>query len=106
MDLSRENGWMGWMVRRPALDDKPVLLMREGWEAPSVMARKDVAPETNAVGLYWKRTGIYSEAEAKMDPSMLAQLEPTYGMGLSGILGALAGRGGIHSQFGCSMGSL
>jgi hypothetical protein len=111
MDLSREDVWMDWMVRKPALDDKPVLLMREGWESPLVMTRKDMNPETNSYGLYWKRTGIYSEAEAKMDPSMLVQLESTYGMGLSGFLGNVLGCqqgqfGNLGSQLGAFQGIL
>jgi hypothetical protein len=90
MLLRREDGWMEWAMMSPALADAPVQVMREGWEKPLVIIKAGMDGDTNLADLYWKRTGIYRELEAKIHPAALAQLESCCG-GYSGMLGSLFG---------------
>lgn len=55
-----EDGWHSWMYTTPP-DKKMIMWTRDGWDSPSVGYRKDVHPEANVNGLYWKLTGIGRE---------------------------------------------
>lgn len=55
--MSTEEGWREWALEGPP---RGVLLQvtRSGWEKVMIAREKDIDPMANAVGLYWKLTGI------------------------------------------------
>ena len=74
MRLPQEEGWLEWQRCAPCLD-LPIEITRDNWpENRKVVRRKDLSDEFNCVGLYWRPTGIYREAQRKMPPAVGAQL--------------------------------
>lgn len=58
-ELKPEDGWNHWIWGAPP--DVLIQVNREGWHSPSVLYPKDVHPEANINGLYWRLTGIGKE---------------------------------------------
>lgn len=74
MRLPQEEGWMEWQRCAPLLD-LPIEITRDNWpENRKVVRRKDLSDEFNRVGLFWRPTGIYREAQRKMSPEVHQQL--------------------------------
>ena len=60
----RKDGWIDWLGCPPPA--KTLIVMQRfgnhAWDGPSVGYREQMSAEANAVGLYWKLTGIAKEA--------------------------------------------
>lgn len=88
--------WLDWSIVSPALRDKPVICRRNDADWERVVTADEMRPETNVAGLFWKRTGIYKEAQARMPIEGYQQLNSMHGN--SGFLA------GIGASLGSSLG--
>ena len=66
--LSRDEGWMSMLAVSPVWDDCPIEITRAEWVGSMVLCEKDLSPEDNLVGLYWRTTGIYRERMSNNPP--------------------------------------
>jgi hypothetical protein len=49
------DGWIPWMHRTSTLTSwKSIEMMRRDWPYPQTAAIRDIPPEMNVTGLYWR----------------------------------------------------
>lgn len=53
-DLLRQLGYSDWIVIHPP-QDEPVEAMRAEWDSPSLIVPREMNPEMNVWGLYWRQ---------------------------------------------------
>lgn len=104
MKFDPTEGWMDWLSSPPRIHlggDCPIEIMRPEWDKPSVIYTKDMNPEFNVAGLYWRATGIYKHFMSEVRPGI--QQMNRYGQGagsqLSGLLGGLGSQGAADFTF-------
>lgn len=97
-------GWLGWIDSPPRTylggDNYPIEIMRQSWDKPVVIYAKDLHPEFNVAGLYWRATGIYKHFMSEVRPG-IQQMNACGGLGslMAGMLGSSAYSGPVDFTF-------
>lgn len=98
--FEHDDGWIEWAICAPYLD-APVQIQRESWENPSIVYPQELPREMNVCGLYWKRTGIYTELESETPFCVQQQQNANCSTGwVSTLLGAATTQSGFGEAMG------